>query len=283
LGRKLTEDELVEMVKGYSAIIAGTESLTAKVMDSAGSLKLISRVGIGLDSVDLAAAHKRGIQVCYTPDAPAPAVAELTLGLMLSLVRSIHLSNKMMHEGQWKRYFGYRLSEMTIGIMGVGRIGSKVLTLLESFGVKKVLLNDIDTEIEVDFSLDIEWVDKKTLYACSDILTLHVPLTEQTYNLITRNELLCMKEGAFIINTARGGIINEADLFEILISGHLSGAAIDVFEKEPYNGRLNEVDNCILTSHMGSMSQDCRVRMEVEATQEVVNWVCGGALGNLVL
>ena len=143
IGRKLKEEELVELVGDYDILIAGTEPITSKVLHKAKKLKLISRVGIGLDSVDLAEAKKRGILVSYTPDAPAPAVAELTMGLMLSLLRNIHLSNIEMHRGQWYRYFGRRIPEITIGVIGVGRIGGGVLRRLSSFGTPRTLVNDI--------------------------------------------------------------------------------------------------------------------------------------------
>jgi len=140
LNKKLTEDELVDMVSDYDVIIAGTELITKKVMDSAKNLKMISRVGIGLDSVDLLEAEKHSIIVSYTPDAPAPAVAELTIGLMLSLLRSVQISNVEMHNGKWKRFFGKRLSESTIGIIGAGRIGSGVLRHLQGFNSPKFYL-----------------------------------------------------------------------------------------------------------------------------------------------
>ena len=127
LNKKLKEDELSQLVPGFDAIIAGTENISKKVLNTANKLKHISRVGIGLDSVDLLEAKKKDIKVSYTPDAPAPAVAELTIGLMLTLLRSVHISNLQMHNGNWNRIFGRRLSKVTIGIIGVGRIGSKVL------------------------------------------------------------------------------------------------------------------------------------------------------------
>jgi D-3-phosphoglycerate dehydrogenase len=130
IGRKLKEDELAEMVSDFDVLIAGTELITDKVMNSASRLKLISRVGIGLDGVDLLAAERRGIKVSYTPDAPAPAVAELTIGLMLSLLRSVHVANAQIHRGEWHRHFGRRISEVTIGIIGTGRIGGRVLRRL---------------------------------------------------------------------------------------------------------------------------------------------------------
>ena len=160
LGKKLTEDELAEMIKDFDVIIAGTEQITDKVMEKGKNLKMISRVGIGLDSVDLLAAERRGIKVSYTPDAPAPAVAELTLGLMLTMLRSVQLSNLQMHDGHWNRYFGKRIPEVTIGIIGLGRIGTRVLNRLRSFGTPRLLLNDTLPDSEIDRQFKVEWVTK---------------------------------------------------------------------------------------------------------------------------
>lgn len=273
LNKKLTENELAEMVSDFDVIIAGTEPITDYVMKNASKLKMISRVGIGLDSVDLLAAERRGIKVSYTPDAPAPAVAELTIGLMISLLRSVHLSNLQMHEGQWKRYFGKRIADTTIGIIGLGRIGTRVLNRLTVFGTPRLLVNDLLPNSELDRKFKLEWVDKETIYREADVISLHVPLTKVTKNMVTRKQLEVMKSDAIIINTCRGGIINEDDLYDVMSLGHLSGASIDVFEHEPYSGKLNEIDRCLLTAHMGSMSVDCRTRMEIEATEEAVRFL----------
>ena len=179
LNKKLTEDELTEMAVDFDVIIAGTEPITKKVMDNAPKLKMISRVGIGLDSVDLLEAEKKGIVVSYTPDAPAPAVAELTIGLMLTLLRLVHVSNMQMHNGQWNRFFGRRLSEVTIGIIGIGRIGMGVLDHLKGFGSPKILVNDIKSK-RLENKLNVEWADKERIYRCADIITIHTPLTSQT-------------------------------------------------------------------------------------------------------
>ncbi len=282
LGRKLKEDELAEMVTDFDVLIAGTESITEKVMDQAKCLKLISRVGIGLDSVDLLAAERRGILVSYTPDAPAPAVAELTIGLMFSLLRSIHIVNSQMHRGEWQRHFGRRISEVTIGIIGAGRIGGRVLRSLAALGATRILVNDTHPDSHISPQINLEWVDKETIYRESDIVSLHVPLTAQTKNMISREHLLTMKKDAVIINTARGGIINEEDLAAVMAAGHLSGAAIDVFNQEPYSGELAQIERCLLTSHMGSMSIDCRTRMEIEATEEAIRFLTGQALQGVV-
>jgi D-3-phosphoglycerate dehydrogenase len=282
IGRKLKEDELAEMVTDFDVLIAGTEHITDKVMSRASRLKLISRVGVGLDSVDLLAAQRRGILVSYTPDAPAPAVAELTLGLMLSLLRSVHVANAQMHRGEWQRHFGRRIPEVTIGIIGTGRIGGRVLRRLAGFGSPRILVNDTHPNLKVVPELKLEWVSKEEMYNQADLISLHVPLTAQTKNMIRREHLLQMKPDAMIINTSRGGIVNEHDLAEVLHIGHLGGAAIDAFEQEPYAGPLGQIDRCLLTSHMGSMSVDCRTRMEIEATEEAVRFLTGKPLQGLV-
>ena len=197
--KKLTENELVEVVADFDVIIAGTELITKKVMDAATNLKMISRVGIGLDSVDLLEAEKREIVVSYTPDAPAPAVAELTIGLMLTLLRSVQLSNMEMHNGKWHRFFGRRLSEVTIGIIGIGRIGAGVLQHLQGFGSPKILVNDISYDNNLDKKFNIEWLDKETIYQRADVITIHTPLTTQTKDMIKKKQLLSMKEDAIVI------------------------------------------------------------------------------------
>ncbi len=275
---KLTEDELADLVGDFDAIIAGTEPITEKVMGRATNLKLISRVGIGLDSVDLIAAEKRGVKVSYTPDAPAPAVAELTLGLILTLLRSVHTANSQMHQGNWQRIFGRRLTEVTVGIIGLGRIGTHLLRCIKGFDKLQVLANDIRPSDELSWEFGLKWVTKEQIYKEADVISLHLPLTNLTKNMIRREQLLSMKPDAMIINTSRGGIINESDLYDVMVKGHLSGAAVDVFESEPYTGKLAEIENCLLTSHMGSMSIDCRTQMEIEATEEVIRFLAGKPL-----
>ncbi len=282
IGRKLKEDELCGLVSDFDVLIAGTEIISDKVMACAPRLKLISRVGIGLDGVDLNAAQRRGIEVSYTPDAPAPAVAELTIGLMLSLLRSTHVANAQLHRREWQRHFGRRIPEVTIGVIGAGRIGGRVLRRLSAFGTPRVLVNDVVPNPMVAPALKLEWVDKEEIYRNADVITLHLPLTGHTRNMITHDQLKLMKPDALLINTSRGGIINEHDLAEALRNGHLGGAAIDVFEQEPYAGELASIERCLLTAHMGSMSVDCRTRMEIEATEEAVRFVAGSPLEHRV-
>jgi D-3-phosphoglycerate dehydrogenase / 2-oxoglutarate reductase len=282
LGRRLKEDELAEMVRDCDVLIAGTEPITERVMSCATKLKLISRVGIGLDNVDLLAAEKHGIKVSYTADAPAPAVAELTIALMLCLLRSVHVANLQLHNGQWQRHLGRRIAEVTVGIIGVGRIGARVLRRIRPFGTPRVLVNDIIPKLPYDPELKLEWVGKEDIYRHADVISVHVPLTIHTKNMISREQLLMMKADALLINCSRGGIVNERDLAEVMRAGHLGGAAIDVFEHEPYCGELTKIDRCLLTAHMGSMSEDCRTRMEIEATEEAVRFLSGQPLRSAV-
>jgi D-3-phosphoglycerate dehydrogenase / 2-oxoglutarate reductase len=282
LNKKLTEDELANMATDFDVIIAGTEPITDHVMQCAKKLKMISRVGIGLDSVDLSAAQRRGIKVSYTPDAPAPAVAELTLGLMLVLLRSAQLSNSEMHNGKWRRHFGKRIANTTIGIIGLGRVGQRILNRITLFGTPRVLVNDLKPDPNLDRKYKLNWVDKETIYKESDLITFHLPLTESTKDMVTKKQLKMMKSDASVINTSRGGIINEDDLFYVMSEGHLSGAAIDVFQNEPYDGKLKEIDRCFLTAHMGSMSIDCRTRMEIEATEEAIRFLTNRPLKSAV-
>ena len=158
--KKLTESQLGELISDFDVLIAGTEQITDKVLGQASKLKLISRVGIGLDSVDLNAAKKKGIKISYTPDAPSPAVAELTLGMMLTLIRSVHLSNRQMHQGEWERIFGRRLNDITIGIIGVGRIGTLLLRCMSGFGKVHILANDIKPNNQLNREFYIVCVTK---------------------------------------------------------------------------------------------------------------------------
>jgi D-3-phosphoglycerate dehydrogenase len=157
-----------------------------------------------------------------------------------------------------------------------------VLRRIPAFGTPRVLVNDINPDLKLVPELKLEWVGKEDIFRHADLITLHVPLTAQTKNMIRREQLLSMKPDALIINTSRGGVINERDLAEVLNSGHLGGAAIDVFEHEPYSGELANIERCLLTSHMGSMSVDCRTRMEIEATEEAVRFLTGKSLQALV-
>lgn len=276
MGRRLTENELAASIGPAEVLIAGTDPVTADVMDGAPNLKLIARTGIGLDSVDLVAAKERGIAVTYTPDAPAPAVAELTVGVMLALLRDIPRADRMMHMGNWQRLPGRRIAASTVGVVGVGRVGGRVIRILRGgFPTVRILANDLEPDAASMSGLGVEWTDKAGIYRECDVITLHVPLTPRNRGLIRAPELEAMKPDAVLVNTSRGGIVDEADLARALRNGTIQGAAVDVFESEPYSGPLTGIDNCILTCHMGSMSVDCRIAMETGAVEEAMRFFSG--------
>lgn len=266
---KFTESKLLDLVSECDAIIAGTEKISEKVISSGKKLKIISRVGIGVDNIDLLSAKKNNVKVSYTPDVPAPYLAEMTIGIMLTMLRNLHISNLNMHRGIWSRYFGRSISNSTIGIIGYGRIGKNITNKIQSLTPKKILIYDILSDVDLN-EKNLEWASLDRIYKECDLISIHLPLNSSTYNLIKKEDLLKMKSNAIIINNSRGGIINEESLYEVLKSGHLSGAAIDVFENEPYTGKLLEIDNCLLTAHMGSMSVECRSEMEIQAAEDVI-------------
>tara|TARA_B100001123_G_C15341298_1_gene1035042 strand:- start:3866 stop:4852 length:987 start_codon:yes stop_codon:yes gene_type:complete len=278
IGRRLTEEELISLIPGFDILIAGTEPITERVMKAGGELKLISRVGVGLDNVDLLAARSLGIAVAYTPEGPADAVAELTIGLSLSLLRGVHLANAAIRQGVWNRFQGQRLGSVSVGVVGVGRIGRRVIRLFRAFGAE-IYANDLVT---AELDEPVQWVDKPTLFKEVDLVTLHVPLTQRTRNLVDSEQLASMKPGAFLINTCRGGVVNEAALVTALRAGQIAGAAIDTFVNEPYHGDLVNVETCLITTHMGSMAADCRVSMECGAALNAVAFLSGKPCNELV-
>lgn len=275
--RRYSEAELVEAIGPYTALIAGTEPITEAVLACAPNLRLIARVGIGLDSVALRASRARGIAVTYTPSAPSPAVAELTIGQMLALLRETHAANREVREGVWKRRIGRRLGLMTVGVIGVGRIGRLVIRHLHGWGAR-VLAHDLVEDDDFAQETGCQWTNLSTIFRDADIITVHVPLTRRTRGLIGKPELAAMKRDAILINTARGEIIDEPALVQTLRERPAFSAALDVFEEEPYHGDLLRLDNCIITAHMGSATRDCRLRMELEGAREVVRYFKGEPL-----
>jgi D-3-phosphoglycerate dehydrogenase len=274
-GRRLREQELAELIGPYEVVIAGTEPITEAVLDRAPHLRLIAHTGIGLDNIPLAATRARGIAVTYTPSAPSPAVAEFTIGQMLTLLRGTTKADRGMRKGVWNRWIGRRLSGLTVGIIGAGRVGRLVIRHLQAFSPLRILANDLITENQFAKLTGCLWTDKETIYGESDIISLHVPLTRQTRSMIGRRELDLMKENAILINTSRGGIVDEAALAAALRARPDFSAAVDVFEEEPYTGELTTLGNCLLSCHMASCTRDCRLQMELEAVKEVVRYFRG--------
>lgn len=266
--RKLSEDEILELLQKYKPIglIAGVEPLTKKVLDSAKDfLKVISRCGIGLDSVDLEAAKSLNIKVTNTPDAPTKPVAELTLGLILDALRKISLSNKKIKSGIFERPMGSLLYKKTVGIIGCGRIGTYLAKLLAPFECE---LLGYDPFIENHSTIKL--ASKEDLLKKSDIVTIHIPYSKESHHFIEKNELDIMKPSAILINASRGGLIDENALYFALKNNKIASAALDCYENEPYNGNLVELDNVILTGHIGSYAKEARQMQEIQAIENIL-------------
>lgn len=269
-GRKLTEDEVIELAKDCVGIVAGVEPLTARVMDALPQLKCISRVGVGMDSVDLDYAKQKGIIVVNTPDGPTRGVAELTLAMTMTLLRRIPQADAALHQRKWKKQIGNLILDKKIGVIGLGRIGRMVSELFRGIG---------NPVIGYDPFANQEWAKEKgvklksfdEVLAEADILTLHIPGNKDKSPVISMAEFDRMKDGAFLINIARGGVVDEQALYDVLKSGKLSGAAVDVYTKEPYDGPLCDLDNIIMTPHLGSYAKEGKLKMEVDACQNLID------------
>ncbi|CAB4675752.1 unannotated protein [freshwater metagenome] len=263
---RLTEDQVIELLGTDTiGLIAGLEPLTKNVLQVAKSLKVIARVGTGLDSVDLATAKQLGITVLNTPDAPTKAVAELTLAHILGLLRHVSQADRQVRVGVWKGLMGSLLETKTVGIVGFGRIGKRVATLLSAFGAS-VIISDAQVSKSVYPNVELDELCIK-----SDILSLHLPYNEATHHIINEKNLNLMKKGSYIVNISRGGLVDETALLAALKSGHLAGAALDCFEQEPYEGELRNLETVQITAHMGSYARETRDLMEQEASRLLVD------------
>lgn len=269
-GRKLTEDEVIELARDCVGIVAGVEPLTARVMDALPRLKCISRVGVGMDSVDIPYAENRGIKVINTPDGPTRGVAELTLAMTMSLLRRIPQADAALKQRKWEKQIGNLIIGKTIGVIGLGRIGRSVSELFR--GIKNPVIGyDPYANEEWAIANGVKLGTLEEVISQCDILTLHIPGNKDKSAFITEKEIGMMKDGAFLINIARGGVVDENALYGALKSAKLAGAAIDVWSKEPYDGPLCDLDNIIMTPHLGSYAREGKLKMEVDACQNLVD------------
>lgn len=273
-GRRLKPYEVADLVRDCHGIVAGTEPYTRQVVEAAGNLRVIARVGVGFDNVDFEACAERGVVVTFTPEAPADAVAELTLCQIINLLRRVHDSDKSVREGAWNRYLGWLVREVKIGVLGVGRIGKRVIRLLQPFQ-PEILGCDLKPDTEFGRQFSVVWVGRDELFRTCDLVTIHVPYNEANHHLVAREQLQSMKRGSCIVNAARGRILDEDALIEGLSWHHIGGAAVDVFEKEPYEGPLTRFDNVVLTAHMGASAHRSRYLMELGAAEDCVRVLSG--------
>jgi D-3-phosphoglycerate dehydrogenase len=274
-GRVIKEDEMVELVKDMDGIIVGIDPITKRVIYNASKLKVISKYGVGVDNIDLESAKERNIVVTNTPNANSNAVAELTVGLIISVLRNIPLSDRRVREKKWDRFIGYELYGKTLGVIGTGSIGKRVIKLLRGFDLN-ILCYDKFPDYEWAEKENLKYVNFDELLKRSDIITIHIPLTEETRHLISERELSLMKKTAVIINTSRGGIINERDLYKFLKEGKIYGAGLDVLEDEPpQNSALIELDNVVITSHIGAHTQESIENMAFMAIDNLISVLKG--------
>jgi phosphoglycerate dehydrogenase-like enzyme len=268
-GGQLTEDELMAALGGISATVCGSEPYTARVLAAHPGLRVIARVGVGYDAVDLAAATRHGVAVTITPGTNQDAVAEHAFSLILGLAKDVVPSHLGTRAGRWPRATTRPVRGSTLGIAGLGRIGKAMALRGAAFGMKLLAYDPVpDTAFAAAHGVTLVPLDR--LLAESDYLSLHLPLTEQSHHLINRQTLARMKPGAFLINTARGGLVCEADLVEALRSGRLAGAGLDVYEQEPPPpGPLFELDNVLLTPHAAGTDTRSLADMAQSAAESI--------------
>lgn len=269
-GRKLEFSEFVELIKDAVGLIAGTEKITAELLENAHKLRVISRYGVGLDNVDLDAARKLGIIVRSTPEAPSQAVAELALALMLNLSRHVSEADRNMRNNNWTQLMGRLISEKNLGVIGLGRIGKKLVELVQPFNMK-IFAYEPYPDNDFVSTNKITLLPLNEVLSQCDLISLHLPLSDKTFHMIGKKELSLMKKDAIIINTSRGGLVDEDALVDALRNGTIGGAAIDTFEEEPYRGNLIGHDNVILTCHMGSSAIETRKQMELETVNNLLD------------
>ncbi len=266
LGRELEAKETVELCSDSIGIIAGTELYDRSVLENLKGLKAISRCGVGIENIDINFANILGVKLFNTPDAPTLAVAELTIGLILNLLRKVNQMDVNIRSNKWEKLMGNLLYDKKIGIIGFGRIGQKVAELLSGFGAE---LACCDTEAKSSY-INCSKKGFKEILSWSDIVTLHLSVTKRECPIIGVKEFDLMKKGSWLVNVSRGGVVDEEALYHTLKSNYLSGAALDVFEKEPYEGPLKGLNNIILTPHVGSYAKEARIKMERQAVENLI-------------
>jgi D-3-phosphoglycerate dehydrogenase / 2-oxoglutarate reductase len=254
---------MVDLVRGCAGLIVGVDPVTKQVLE-AGPLRVVVKYGSGMDNIDLEAAGDLGVRVSSTPGANARSVAELAIALLLALARNVALHDRGVRGGSWRRVTGVELAGKQLGIVGYGAVGREVARIARGLDMQVVAHDPLVEEA------DVPLVELVELYAQSDAVSLHLPLTEETRGLIGARELAAMKPSAFLINTARGGLVEEAALADALRSGRLAGAALDGFDVEPLGGSpLRELDNVVLSPHAGASTHEAVLRTAARAVDQL--------------
>ena len=274
-----TPSMLKEVLKGYDALIVRSATKVTREILAESSLKVIGRAGVGLDNIDMDAAKEYNITVFNTPNAPSVSVAELVIGLIIALFRHIPQANRGLEEGKWlkKKLKGLELKGKTLGIVGFGNIGVEVAKRAKSFEMNILAYDVLDSALENAKRMSVEPLGPskdalETLLRIADVITLHVPLLPATYHMISEREFSLMKEGAYLINASRGGVVDEKALLEAIRSGKVAGAALDVFEKEPPGkSELINEPNVIATPHIGSTTKETQQNASINLAQKIID------------
>ncbi|MCL2601256.1 MAG: phosphoglycerate dehydrogenase [Treponema sp.] len=281
-GKPLLQDELIPLLDGCDGCIAGLDYYTAAVIENTDRLKVISRYGVGVDRVDLAAAKTRNVVVCNTPGANTQAVADLAFALLLSVARKVPLLDRKTRDGQWLRSSGIELYGKTLGILGLGAIGKAVARRAAGFSMN-VIAFDPYMDTQYAQANGIVPADFDTVIKEANFISLHLPLTEGTKRIISADAMRTMKKGAVIVNTARGGLIDEVAAYDFLASGHLGGMGLDVYEEEPpVKSPLFELENVVLTPHTSAHTVEATEAMAFMAVQNLIEVLSGTSCANIV-
>ena len=272
-GKRITNDELLRDGADATVILAGVESYDAATLAALPALRCISRLGVGVDAIDLAAARARGISVTNTPTIPATAVAELALSLFLALSRNLRPQANLMQAKRWERLQAHLLGGRTVGLIGFGRIGQRVAKLCQAFDAKVIAHDPLGDAAAKTLGVSLVGIDE--LLAESDIVSLHASGSTDRRAIIGAPELSRMRKGAVLVNLARGEMVEESALVEALRSGHISSFGADVFSAEPYRGPLCDFDQVILTPHSATLTVETRSAMEMQCVENALAFFSG--------
>ena len=274
--KRFTKDELIKFLSKCDVAIVGLDKIDEEILSLTPKLKALSKYGVGLDNIDFNACKKYNIEVLHTQGVNKRSVSELTLGCILSLLRNIYISSNLLKNNIWEKNGGVQLTNKTIGIIGVGNIGKDLIQLLKPFSCK-ILVNDIINQDEYYKDNNLIENSKEKIFRDADIITIHTPLNESTKYMIDKKSLNLMKPNAIVINTARGGIINQEDLKWALKNNIIAGAAIDAYEIEPPEDlEFLSLPNLINTPHIGGNAIEAVEAMGESAIENILNWIKNG-------
>lgn len=277
------EKELAELIPPYHGVIVGADIVSRTVIEAGENLKIIAKHGVGLDNVDLEAAKEHNITVTIGKNSNSVAVAEMAIAMMMSLARNLdeHASN--IRNGQWVRYKGVELSATTLGVVGTGNIGKEVIYRMEHF-CRRILAYDAYPDRELEKKHAIKYVSLDQLFRESDIVTLHVPLLEETRKMICIDTLAKMKQGAILINAARGELVDENAVADALESGQLGGFGVDTFKQEPpWGSRLLKQKHIVMSPHVGAYTGEAINKMSQRAAESIISYVQGKPVKNQII